>query len=190
MPDSGAPADVVMVIRHAEKPTTVPNTRGVTLQGKPDKGSLTPAGWVRAGALLDLLAPTAPNQPREGLFRPASLFASNTKGPQHGSDREEQTLALLSFRLQAKTNTDHGVGEESLLVKSVHQAASPVLICWEHRHIATIAALLGSEPSPPERWPKPRFDMVWVFTRDDPNRPYSFIQVPELLLPGDLDTPI
>ena len=52
-------ATKIMIIRHAEKPTTTPPPplNGVTITGKQDKDSLIPRGWQRAGALVTLFAP-------------------------------------------------------------------------------------------------------------------------------------
>jgi hypothetical protein len=35
----------------------------------------------------------------------------------------------------------------------------------------------------PSSWPEERYDIVWVFERDE--RAWSFSQVPQLLLAGD-----
>ena len=45
------PADQVIVIRHAEKPTAKPKRHGVQEDGTSDKESLTVRGWQHAGSL-------------------------------------------------------------------------------------------------------------------------------------------
>ena len=45
-------ANVVMLIRHAEKPLGEAPPHGVTADGVVDRGSLTPRGCQRAGALV------------------------------------------------------------------------------------------------------------------------------------------
>jgi hypothetical protein len=177
---------VVMVIRHGEKPGSDGPSRAITVTGVEHKGSLTPVGWARAGALVGLFAPADPAWRRPGLHRPEAVFASNRKGPKGGSHRQEESVSLLAEQLGVITNLDHGVGEEAALVSAVTAARSPVLICWEHKRIPAIAAALGATDSPvPAQWPSARFDVVWVFERAGPDAVWSFTQVPERLLPGD-----
>lgn len=179
-----------MLIRHGEKPTGA--DRGVSFDGAPNKKSLTVTGWARAGALVELFAPTA-GPLRPGLFRPRALFASNRQAPGGGSDRQRQTLQLLAARIGIEVNLDHGVGEEEQLLGAVSTTPGPVLICWKHDHMPTIATHL-SEPvgAVPAAWPEDRYDLVWVLTRSGSQHAagYEFTQVPELLLPGDRSTPI
>jgi hypothetical protein len=78
-----------------------------------------------------------------------------------------------------------------------------VLIGWQHGEIPTILTTivkvtgLTVNPTPPSTWPPPkwpgtRFDLVWVFdlvtSAQGPS--WTFTQVPQLLLAGDLPTPI
>jgi hypothetical protein len=191
--DNGPGDDVVMIIRHGEKPRGTGPPYGVTADGVPDRGSLTVVGWARAGALVDLFAP--PVGPlRPGLFRPASVFASNLTGPGGGSAREEQTVRFLAARLVVRLNTDYGVGEEEQLLAALASTRGPSLICWAHDDIPTIADRLGEiSPPPPPTWPDDRFDVVWVFVKtrgEQGAQPYRFYQVVELVLPGDRETPI
>jgi hypothetical protein len=39
----------------------------------------------------------------------------------------------------------------------------------------------------PQHWPDDRFDVVWSFTREVRSGTYTFDQIPELLLAGDID---
>jgi len=48
-------ATKIMVIRHAEKPTSHPPPYGITLEGVREKESMTVRGWQRAGALAATL---------------------------------------------------------------------------------------------------------------------------------------
>jgi hypothetical protein len=183
-----------MIIRHGEKPTGAAAPFGVTAAGVQDSDSLTTTGWARAGALVELFAPAA-GRVRRGLARPAVVFASNRTGPAGGSARELETISLLAAQLELTPNSDFGVGDEQQLVSALANTPGPMVVCWDHDHIPAIADDLGKvSPAVPLAWPDDRFDVVWVFVRR-PGRQsssprYDFYQVPELLLPGDLDTPI
>ena len=56
--------DVVMIIRHGEKPDG--SAPGLDAAGKEDDSSLTAVGWERAHGLVDLFDP-ADGDPRAGL---------------------------------------------------------------------------------------------------------------------------
>ena len=66
-----------------------------------------------------------------------------------------------------------------------------MLICWEHTHIPALASALplvrGTDL--PAEWPADRFDVIWTFTLGT-DEEYSFGQVPQLLLSGDVSTVI
>ena len=118
------------------------------------------------------------------------MFASNQSGPAGGSAREVETVSFVSQELGLTTNADYGVGDESALVSAMPGSTGPILICWEHDHIPTIADDLGTvTPAVPQSWPSDRFDLVWVFVPARPGQ-YRFFQVPQLLLPGDSSAPI
>jgi hypothetical protein len=169
--------DLIMIIRHGEKPTGTGAPYGITAAGVQDSESLTTTGWARAGALVELFCP-AVGHVRPGLARPAEVFASNETGPAGGSARELETIGFVAEQLGVRINSDYGVGDESELVSALATTPGPILVCWEHDHIPAIADDLGTvTPAVPQTWPSTRFD-------------YRFYQVPELLLPGDLDTPI
>ncbi len=181
---------MIMLIRHGEKPTD--GEQGVTFAGLPNKKSLTIAGWARAGALVELFDPSS-GPARHGLCRPRALFASNRRGPGGGSEREQETLQLLAQRLRTEINLDHGVGEEPQLIRAAKASAGPVLICWKHDYLTAIADCLGTVcPPVPAAWPEDRYDVVWTFTKAAPSGSsgYRFSQIPELVLPGDVATPI
>jgi hypothetical protein len=185
--------DIVMIIRHAEKPAGPGPPYGVTIDGVQDPASLTTVGWARAGALIDLFAPAA-GPVRRGLARPAAVFAPNRSGPAGASAREAETVELLAARLGLELNTDYGAGEEAGLLAAMAGVEGAVLVCWKHDHIPAIANELGGvTPAAPHAWPPDRFDVVWVFVATDPGPDgprYAFYQVPELLLPGDRDAVI
>jgi hypothetical protein len=63
-----------------------------------------------------------------------------------------------------------------------------VLLVWEHKEIAPLAALIPDAPKIPKRWPDDRFDIVWIFDRTATG--WTFSQQPQLLLSGDSSEPI
>ena len=65
---------MVMIVRHAEKPTKSNNQLGIRPNGDHDHHSLSVRGWTRAGALVGLFAPQH-GEPRGGLLRPDAIYA-------------------------------------------------------------------------------------------------------------------
>ena len=176
------PATKIMLIRHAEKPNG-DGGPGLMPDGTQNPEALTATGWIRANALVGLFAPNGAAQ-RPPLGRPASLFASGSQ-----SLRPKQTLALLSASLGLPIMT-FLKGQEAELVAAVKAAEGPALISWQHEAIPEIATLiLGRSDGVPPVWPGHRFDLVWVFDlQGDGTR--SFVQAPQLLMPGDSAKPI
>ncbi|MBV8439901.1 MAG: histidine phosphatase family protein [Hyphomicrobiales bacterium] len=176
------PTTKIMVIRHAEKPNGEP---GIMPDGSQNPEALTAAGWSRARALVGLFNPQGGRFADPRLARPGSLFAS-------GSDslRPKQTLAPLAEALKLVIDANYLKGQEDRLVAAAKNAGSVTLVAWQHEAIAKIATLIrGSANGIPPRWPGHRFDLVWVFDRED-NGDWSFEQAPELALPGDSSQPI
>ena len=48
-------------------------------------------------------------------------------------------------------------------------------------------AIAGKLPTCPVHWPDERFDMVWILERKDAHSGWSFSQVAQRLLPGDVE---
>ena len=174
----------IFIIRHGEKP---PPGHGVEEDGTQDKHSLVPLGWQRAGALATFFA-----GPRASLAQPTVLIAPQYA--KHGKrERTHETIAPLAALLGLEVTSPFGKGEEAKLGADLAAATAGVtLVCWEHTHLPAIAE---SIPKPagtqiPTSWPAERFDVVWGFERDAQAGLYEFSQVPQMLLHGDLDTPI
>jgi hypothetical protein len=180
----------IMVIRHAEKPRGELRHCGVTLEGKREKECLTVRGWQRAGALASFFAPLNGSFSDPTLARPQHLFASKpTK--RNGSRRPMETITPLAEKLAIKINSEFLKFDTEKMLDDVFLRAGVVLICWQQEFIPNIANyILGSKKMSPQDWPDDRFDMVWVFERDTLTDHYSFHQVPQCLLIGDLTTPI
>ncbi len=182
-------ATKIMLVRHAEKPDKV-STYGVTRNGKQSKESLEVRGWQRAGALANLLAPDNSHFQNGGLARPQFLFASKPL-KRKGSRRPIETITPLAEKLRIDINSKFQRNDTEKMIEKVFSCKGVVLICWQQEYLPEIAALiLGNGKRVPEDWPEDRFDMVWVFDLNQASARYSFTQIPQRLLAGDLRTPI
>lgn len=175
------PMTKIMLIRHAEKPN---GEAGIMPDGKQNPEALTQTGWKRANALVGLFAPANEAAPRTPLAKPASLFASGSE-----SLRPKQTITPLATALSLPITT-FVKGQEAELVAAVKGAKGPALISWQHEAIPEIATLIrGRADGIPPVWPGHRFDLVWVFDLNSDGT-WSFVQTPQLLLPGDSAKPM
>jgi hypothetical protein len=190
---SAPTAPRILLIRHAEKPPTKPPPYGVTKRGEHDTQSLTVKGWQRAGALACYLAPTAGPLQSPLLSTPAVIYASPPGGKgadESQSERPVDTVTPLAKKLGLTVQTGFIKGKETKVAKAAMGASGVALICWQHKGIPLIAnAILGNATTAPQKWPGDRFDVVWVFDLQ-PGGGYSFSQVPQMLLKGDLPDPI
>lgn len=180
------PHPTIFIIRHGEKPTK--GERGITADGKHSKHSLIARGWQRAGGLVSLFGAAAHATAKAPLATPTAIFAASPDAPgvdkKEKSRREEETATPLAHRLGVKLNLNFGKGTEKKLTEAVRKAAGPVLIVWEHEMIVSLTRELCSSSTIPVMWPSDRFDVVFVLTPDGDG--YSFSQVPQQLLVGDL----
>ena len=175
-----AAADLVMIIRHGEKPDG--SDPGVDANGHPDDSSLTATGWNRAQHLVNLLDP-AQGAPRAGLARPSAIYAAAANSNGDGT-RTRETVGPLADALGIPVNTSFGKGDEQALIEHVIAQPGTALICWQHGEIPAIAAAFPSvTPTPPAQWPADRFDVIWTFSRTPDG--WHFAQMPELALPQD-----
>jgi hypothetical protein len=182
-------ASKIMLIRHAEKP--VGQFNGIDESGNPDPNSLIPQGWQRAGALAPLFSSSFGPLPT-----PTHLFAPNVFGS--GSKRPFETITPLAAKLGITMNaTPGGVapgqyapGDFALMVPDAVSCPGIVLIAWEHEFIPYIANLILGNTTAPQTWPAARFDVVWTFDLNAASNTYMFNQAPQLLLQGDLPSPI
>ena len=190
------PATKIMIIRHAEKPTTTPPppTNGVTITGTQDQDSLIPRGWQRAGALVTLFSPSRGPLQNSDIATPQFIFATSTSDTE--GNRPEETITPLAEKLGLVPVLigDTQLGE---VVTAAINSNGVVLICWPHGEIPKLARLipLSTRIDPnliPSSWPSDRFDVVFVFDLDTTSTGtfYTFNQVPELLLAGDSPNPI
>lgn len=178
----------IMIIRHGEKPMNhhPGSPMGILPDGRHDPHSLTVYGWVRAGALIELFAPSW-GEPPAGLRRPDSIYAASYAGGR--SKRALETVFPLAARLGVEVVHRFGHGAEKHLAKELRARSGVSVVSWHHEGITKIVKHLGEvSPTPPSVWPENRYDMVWVFTRAGEG--WRFDQVPQLLVPGDRPYPI
>jgi broad specificity phosphatase PhoE len=175
---------VIMIVRHAEKPTKENQQHGVRPNGGHDRHSLSVRGWTRAGALVGLFVPQH-GEPKAGLRRPDAIYASGHAND--GSHRPVQTVTPLAERLGQHIHHGCGLGEEAALAAKLAAHDGVALVAWHHEAIPGIARSLGAVDFP-QGWPDDRFDVVWTLARDGSG--WRFAQVPQLLLAGDRPEPI
>jgi len=177
-----------MVIRHAEKPPSHHPPYGITLDGAREKESLTARGWQRAGALASFFAPANGAFQDPSLAKPQFLYAS--KPVKHkGSRRPFETIMPLAEKLGITINSNFQKFETESMLADAFLCKGVVLISWQREYILQITdQILGSKAVAPPEWPEDRFDMVWVFDQHPSSAQYSFKQIPQSLLMGDLET--
>ncbi|MDQ3806320.1 MAG: histidine phosphatase family protein [Acidobacteriota bacterium] len=183
-------ASKIMLIRHAEKPPHSPPPYGVTDEGERESESLTVRGWQRAGALAVLFAPAGGSFQDPALAEPQFLYASKPK-KRNGSRRPLETITPLAEKLAIRINANFPKPDADEMLEEAFLCDGVVLVCWQQEFIPQIAnRILGDTTTAPQDWPEDRFDMVWVFDRDDATGRYDFKQVPQNLLLGDWAIPI
>ncbi|MFI5860162.1 hypothetical protein [Streptomyces sp. NPDC051546] len=167
---------LVMVIRHAEKPSA--GDTGEDDEGNEDPGFLAVRGRRRAQELPALFAPAQGAR----LPRPAAVFAAG--GKPGAPARCRQTVEALATALGTPVRAEYAVGAESALAGAVLAARMPVLVCWEHQGVPRLIRSLGAQEllGLPAAWPD-RYDLVWTFTRRQ--GVWTFGELPQHLLHGD-----
>ena len=176
-------------MRHAEKPTA--NARGVDATGRKSPHSLIVKGWQRAGALGIFFAPFSGPLESATLETPGVLFASYsslTKSKHDKSHRERETITPLARRLEVEINLDFDINQEPAAISAALRCDKPVLLCWDHHSIATLARQIPGKHDIPDKWPAGRFDLIYAFHRQESGPAYTFAQVPLPLLGGDATT--
>lgn len=171
------PADQIIVIRHAQKPTEKPKHIGIQEDGTGDPESLTVRGWQHAGALAAVFAGPGSGVADALVPRPDVIFAAGVgkkkahiggKEVQVGSHskRPLQTVGPLASALGLTPVTTYTKGEEKALVADALQRPGTVLVCWQHLDIPAIGNMIvGDKHTVPQKWPEDRYDLIWVFER-------------------------
>jgi broad specificity phosphatase PhoE len=171
----------VMLLRHAEKPNE--RRSGVNEAGKPDEGTLSVAGWLRAGALVPYFASLADRLHSRLVCRPQHIFAARSTA-QHPSTRPRDTVRPLADMLGIPVDERWSDEDPVELVgEALRSIEEPVLVCWRHDHLPALARSILQSDGIPEHWPGNRFDITWSIRPE--NGGWILLQVPQLLLAGD-----
>lgn len=171
----------IMLIRHAEKPSQ--GRPGVNEAGEPQEGTLSVAGWRRAGALVPYFASLADRVHVRLVCRPERILAARPT-TRHPSTRPADTVrplaALLGLAVDEAWSADDPVDQ---LADTLRNFDAPVLVCWRHHELPALARAILQDDGIPDRWPDDRFDLTWSI-RDDGDG-WVFMQVPQLLFAQD-----
>jgi broad specificity phosphatase PhoE len=164
-PAAPEPPRTILLIRHAEKPTS-----GM---------DLAPAGFARAKALPELFGGVeAPHT----LPRPDFLFATHVS---KNSNRPVETITPLSAALGLPISHEINDKDYAALAKELlsgRYAGKVVLVAWHHGSIPMLARALGATP-PYDPWPDTQFDRVWKI--DFHQGQVTLTDLPQGLMPGD-----
>jgi len=163
---SGAGPQLIMIIRHGEKPE----------DSKEDKDpNLSPRGFERAAALAMVIPKDFPH--------PDFLFA--TKKSSH-SNRPMETIEPLAKKLHEPieatfSDEQYATLAHKLLTDPRYQG-KVVMIAWHHGKIPELAHALGASEAP-AKWNGKVFDRVWEITYTGGTATWT--DLPQKALPGD-----
>jgi broad specificity phosphatase PhoE len=177
--------DVVMFIRHGEKPGDDGPPHGINHQGEHDPHSLSVRGWTRAGALTGLFT-YAPTASHPHIVVPERLVATKFTGD-YRSRREVDTATPLARRLGVPIDEDYDHSQAKALSRSILDDPRPTLVVWHHGSMPDLLAHfpISNSEDVPKQWPHDRFDLIWVLVRDPDSGEYRFLIVDQALLDGD-----
>ena len=117
MADDRQAPEVIMFVRHGEKPGEGSKPHGVNHLGEHDGHSLSVLGWTRAGALAGLFA-HAPSKAHPHVVRPGRIIATRPT-EEAKSKREIHTASPTAKRLKLAVEDSHTHGNEESLVAEV-----------------------------------------------------------------------
>jgi hypothetical protein len=180
-----ASPDVVMFIRHAEKPGDDGPPHGINHDGEHDPHALSVRGWTRAGALAALFA-YGPAASHPQIAVPERLVATRFTHD-YKSRREVDTATPLARRLGIAIDEDFDHSQAEELSRSILADPRPTLVVWHHGSMGDLIAHFPASNSQevPKHWPEDRFDLIWVLVRDAGAPDYRFLTVGQALLDGD-----
>lgn len=151
------PGRTVFLMRHAEKPA-----RG---------NDLSERGWLRAECISDLFTQNKTLTPKI-IYAQRSAKKSDENLPD--SRRQIQTVAPLARALNLEVNNTFYASEVDQLSKDISQldpSYNPVLVSWNHEDIRRFLLNFGMNYRYAPKYPKTRFDLVWVI---DENGNFSY----------------
>jgi len=134
----------------------------------------------------------------------AADSSSASDGDSH-SQRPYETVSAVAQMLGVTIDAKHKKSDYAKVVSDALAKPGVVLICWQHQDIGlgsaqspgisqcilTDTGTTGTLGIPTTKWPGDRYDLVWVFNRPSgQERITSFLQVPQMLLPGGSTTVI
>jgi hypothetical protein len=164
---------MVLIIRHAEKPTKSEHSP-----------LLSPKGEERARMLTELFKVSkARPQP---LPRPDFIFAAADKTSSH---RPVDTVKPLAKELKLPIRHDYTTDATRELAEEIlHNpkfAGKVLLISWRHSRLPHLARDLKASAAP-DVWEDDVFDRIWQITYDAGGKA-AFVNRPMRLLPKDSD---
>ena len=176
---------VVMFIRHGEKPNDDGPPHGIDHHGERDPHSLSVRGWTRAGGIAGLYA-CLPNATQPQLVVPQRIVATKSTDD-YRSKREVNTATPVAHRLGLTIDTDYDHDHTAELCASILDDARPTLVVWHHGSMAdlTQAFPISNRADVPAKWPADRFDLIWLLTRASEGEDFHFSVGYQEILDGD-----
>jgi hypothetical protein len=161
------PAQVI-IIRHAEKPSTGDD---LNAKGRQRAAALVPY-FLEAPEVLEFKTPVA-------IYAQKSTDSHKSRRP---VDTIKGLAKVLKQDLIEYPREDAMVMVKDIMAKPKYEGRM-VLICWSHTGIPDMAKAFGVK-DPPE-WPGTVYDRNWIITFDKGN--VNFKNVPQKLMYGDSD---
>jgi len=150
--------NVVLIIRHAEKPASGPG--------------LSPLGEARAQAYTSFFRPFADAAP---AIPPFTVDALHAGADSPHSARPRLTLEPLSRLLHLPIDSSIGTSDSAGLVRRLQREphGPRPLLCWRHRELPLLLRALGADPDlllPEGKWPIEDFRSIALLTFDGKGR--------------------
>ena len=152
-------AKQVIVIRHAQKPTSHPKHLGVREDGTNNSESLTVRGWLHAGALTAVFGGPGAHPVEARLDRPDFIFVAGRGKKQaiidgkpvtvgSHSRRPLETVTPMAERLGLEPLTIFTKGEEQALVRDAlsRVGLTHLLAAWDIPKIGNLICLATKPP--------------------------------------------
>lgn len=178
--------EVIMFIRHGEKPGENGPPHGINHNGEHDPHSLSVRGWTRAGALAGLLA-RGPSTLHPVIVSPQRIIATKSTHD-YMSKREVDTVTPLAHRLGISIDESFDHDHVQALTDSILGSEHATLVAWHHGSMPDVLAKfsISNASDIPKHWPDDHFDLIWVLSRRPGETKYQWMSVNQGLLEGDL----